>query len=93
MTETQLNRDATNGTRSSRGVASAVDRGALLESHALSMYRTILAYTGGRADMAEDAVGEAFARATLRLPEPPHRSTGCASDRSSSRSSERRCDL
>jgi RNA polymerase sigma-70 factor (ECF subfamily) len=33
------------------------------------MYRTILAYTGGRADVAEDAVGEAFARATVRSAE------------------------
>ena len=30
------------------------------------MYRTILAYTGGRADIAEEAVGEAFARATAQ---------------------------
>ena len=69
MTEMQLNRDATDGTRKSRGVASAVDLGALFESHAPAMYRTILAYTGGRADVAEDAVGEAFARATVRSAE------------------------
>jgi RNA polymerase sigma factor (sigma-70 family) len=69
MTEMQLDRDATNETRKDRGVASTVDLGALFESHAPAMYRTLLAYTGGRADVAEDAVGEAFARATVRSAE------------------------
>jgi RNA polymerase sigma factor (sigma-70 family) len=69
MTEIQLNRDATDGTRKNRGAASAVDLGVLFESHAPAMYRTILAYTGGRADVAEDAVGEAFARASVRSAE------------------------
>jgi RNA polymerase sigma factor (sigma-70 family) len=69
MTETQLSRDTTNGTLKNRGGASAVDLGALFESHAPAMYRTILAYTGGRADVAEDAIGEAFARATVRSAE------------------------
>ena len=69
MTEMQLSRDATNGDLKNRGGASAVDLGALFESHASAMYRTILAYTGGRADVAEDAVGEAFARATVRSAE------------------------
>jgi RNA polymerase sigma factor (sigma-70 family) len=69
MTEMQLNRDATNGTAKDRGADSAVDLGALFESHAPAMYRTILAYTGGRADVAEEAVGEAFARATVRSAE------------------------
>lgn len=52
-----------------RGVASAVDLGSLFESHAPAIFLTILAYTGGRADVAEDAVGEAFARATVRSAE------------------------
>jgi RNA polymerase sigma factor (sigma-70 family) len=69
MTEMQLNRDATNGTRKDRGLASAADLGVLFESNAPAMYRTILAYTGGRADVAEEAVGEAFARATVRSAE------------------------
>jgi RNA polymerase sigma factor (sigma-70 family) len=69
MTEMQLSRDATNGTLKDRGGASAVDLGALFESHAPAMYRTILAYTGGRANVAEDAVGEAFARATVHSAE------------------------
>ncbi|MGH2539163.1 MAG: hypothetical protein ACRDGK_01430 [Actinomycetota bacterium] len=38
--------------------------GVVFEAHAAPLYRTILAYTGGRADIAEEAVGEAFARAT-----------------------------
>jgi RNA polymerase sigma-70 factor (ECF subfamily) len=66
MTETRLSRDATNGNVTKRGGSSAVDLEALFESHASAMYRTILAYTGGRVDMAEEAVGEAFARATAR---------------------------
>src|SRR5688572_21091853 len=66
MTETRLGRDATNGGVMNDGGASAVDLGALFEAHASAMYRTILAYTGGRADVAEDAVGEAFARASVR---------------------------
>jgi hypothetical protein len=41
MTEMQLKRDATNGTRKNRDVASAVDLRALFESHAPAMYRTI----------------------------------------------------
>jgi RNA polymerase sigma-70 factor (ECF subfamily) len=53
-TEAQLSREATDGTH---------DLGALFESHAPGLYRTILAYTGGRGDVAEEAVGEAFARA------------------------------
>jgi RNA polymerase sigma-70 factor (ECF subfamily) len=69
MTEMQLSRDATNGDLKNRGGDSAVDLGALFESHAPAMYRTILAYTSGRADVAEEAVGEAFARATVRSAE------------------------
>ena len=69
MTEMQLDRDSINGTPKDRGADPTVDLGALFESHAPAMYRTILAYTGGRADVAEDAVGEAFARATVRSAE------------------------
>jgi RNA polymerase sigma-70 factor (ECF subfamily) len=59
-TEAQLlSREATDSTRGH-------DLGALFESHAPGLYRTILAYTGGRGDVAEEAVGEAFARAAAR---------------------------
>ena len=65
-TETQLSRDATNaGVRPDVG-GSRVDLGALFESHSAAMYRTILAYTGGRGELAEEAVGEAFSRAAAR---------------------------
>jgi RNA polymerase sigma factor (sigma-70 family) len=66
ITETWLSRDATNGTVTKGDGSSAVDLAALFDSHAPAMYRTILAYTGGRADVAEEAVGEAFARASAR---------------------------
>jgi RNA polymerase sigma-70 factor (ECF subfamily) len=66
MTETQLSRGPTNGSVRKDGGASAIDLGALFESHAPAMFRTILAYTGGRGDVAEEAVGEAFARAAVR---------------------------
>ena len=69
MTETQLGRDATTGDVRNDTGAPAADLGALFESHAPAMFRTILAYTGGRADVAEEAVGEAFARATVRSAE------------------------
>ena len=39
------------------------DVGALFRAEAPGVYRTLLAYTGGRADVAEEAVAEAFARA------------------------------
>jgi RNA polymerase sigma-70 factor (ECF subfamily) len=66
MMETQLARDATTGDVSDEDGASAADLGALFESHAPAMFRTILAYTGGRADVAEESAGEAFARAIVR---------------------------
>jgi RNA polymerase sigma-70 factor (ECF subfamily) len=40
--------------------------GAVFAEHALPMYRVLLAYTGGRGAIAEEAVGEAFARAAAR---------------------------
>ncbi len=45
------------------------DLGAVFDSHATALFRTILAFTGGRSDVAEDAVGEAFARATAHADE------------------------
>jgi RNA polymerase sigma-70 factor, ECF subfamily len=45
------------------------DLGAVFDANAAALYRTILAYTGGRADVAEEAVAEAFARATANLSE------------------------
>jgi RNA polymerase sigma-70 factor (ECF subfamily) len=64
--EAPLSRDVSEGAREDRDAGSAVDLGALFEMHAPGMYRAILAYTGGRGDVAEEAVGEAFARATAR---------------------------
>ncbi len=39
---------------------------AAFDANAAAMYRTILAFTGGRAEIAEESVAEAFARATER---------------------------
>lgn len=39
---------------------------AVFDANAAAMYRTILAFTGGRAEIAEESVAEAFARATER---------------------------
>ena len=54
--------------------AEALDLGAVFDANAATLYRTILAYTGGRGDLAEDAVAEAFARAaaqpTAKLRDP-----------------------
>jgi RNA polymerase sigma-70 factor, ECF subfamily len=50
-----------------RHEAAAADLGAIFDAHAAALYRTILAYTGGRSGIAEDAVGEAFARAAARF--------------------------
>lgn len=38
----------------------------MFDGNAAAVYRTILAYTGGRADVAEESVAEAFARAAAR---------------------------
>jgi RNA polymerase sigma-70 factor (ECF subfamily) len=62
MTEARLTPDAVRPERT-RSQAEPVDLSAVFEAHAAPMYRTILAYTGGRSDVAEEAVGEAFARA------------------------------
>jgi RNA polymerase sigma-70 factor, ECF subfamily len=61
-----LSRDATNADVRPDAGGSRVDLGRLFEAHAAAMYRTILAYTGGRGDLAEEAVGEAFSRASAR---------------------------
>jgi RNA polymerase sigma-70 factor (ECF subfamily) len=45
----------------------APDLGAVFDANAAALYRTILAFTGGRSDVAEEAVAEAFARATANL--------------------------
>jgi len=54
--------------------AEPFDLGAVFDANAAALYRTILAYTGGRGDLAEDAVAEAFARAaaqpTAKLRDP-----------------------
>lgn len=64
ITEAGLRPDA-EGTNRRRPQAArdALDLGAVFDEHASAMYRTILAYTGGRGDLAEEAVAEAFARA------------------------------
>jgi len=70
MAEAQLSRDTTNGNVGADAGSGGLDLGALFEVHASAMYRTILAYTGGRGDVAEEAVGEAFSRAAARSSEP-----------------------
>lgn len=45
------------------------DLGAVFDTDAPGLYRTILAFTGGRGDIAEEAVAEAFARAAARTGE------------------------
>ena len=65
-TEAQLSREATEGEETAGRGGGPLDLGALFEQHAEGLYRTILAYTGGRGDVAEEAVGEAFARAAAR---------------------------
>jgi RNA polymerase sigma-70 factor (ECF subfamily) len=64
--EARLSRDATNAHVRPDAGGSRVDLAGLFEAHAAAMYRTILAYTGGRGDLAEEAVGEAFSRAAAR---------------------------
>jgi RNA polymerase sigma-70 factor, ECF subfamily len=67
MTEAGLSPEATHPrSRRTREVEPS-DLGAVFEAHAAPLYRTILAYTGGRGDIAEEAVGEAFARATAHV--------------------------
>jgi RNA polymerase sigma-70 factor (ECF subfamily) len=56
------------GSRSGRE-AGAPSLAAVFDANAAAMYRTILAFTGGRADVAEESVAEAFARATERWDE------------------------
>jgi DNA-directed RNA polymerase specialized sigma24 family protein len=46
-----------------RGVAKDVSFDALFRDEAGGVFRTLFAFTGGRADVAEDATAEAFARA------------------------------
>jgi RNA polymerase sigma-70 factor, ECF subfamily len=67
--EARLSRDAKNGHVRSDAGGSRADLRALFEVHASAMYRTILAYTGGRIDLAEEAVGEAFSRAAAHAVE------------------------
>jgi RNA polymerase sigma-70 factor (ECF subfamily) len=69
MTEARLDRDATNAEVRAHAGGSSPALGALFEAHAPAMYRTILAYTGGRGDLAEEAVGEAFSRAAAHAAE------------------------
>jgi RNA polymerase sigma-70 factor (ECF subfamily) len=47
--------------------AQTTDLGAVFDANAVALYRTILAFKGGRPDVAEEAVAEAFARATANL--------------------------
>jgi RNA polymerase sigma-70 factor, ECF subfamily len=73
QTEARLSRETTNANERPDAAGWLADLGALFEAHAAGMYRTILAYTGGRSDLAEEAVGEAFSRAaatTERLRDP-----------------------
>ena len=67
MTEARLSPKAAHPRPRRAREVEAPDLGAVFEAHAAPLYRTILAYTAGRADVAEEAVGEAFARATAHL--------------------------
>jgi RNA polymerase sigma-70 factor, ECF subfamily len=69
MMEARLSRDSTKARVRAREAGSGADLGALFAAHAPAMYRTILAYTGGRGDVAEEAVGEAFSRAAVYVAE------------------------
>lgn len=64
MTEARLSPEAVHPRSRRAREVEPLDLGGVFETHAAPMYRTILAYTGGRSDVAEEAVGEAFARAT-----------------------------
>ncbi len=64
MTEVRLTPDEMHPNPGRVRTGDALDLGQVFEAHAAPLYRTILAYTGGRTDVAEDAVGEAFARAS-----------------------------
>jgi RNA polymerase sigma-70 factor (ECF subfamily) len=66
MTDARLTPDAVRPDRAQSRQAEPIDLTLIFQAHAAPMYRTILAYTGGRADIAEEAVGEAFARATAQ---------------------------
>jgi RNA polymerase sigma-70 factor, ECF subfamily len=66
MTEVRLTPDEMHPAPERTRTADALDLGEVFKAHAAPLYRTILAYTGGRSDVAEDAVGEAFARASER---------------------------
>src|SRR5205809_2014375 len=44
--------------------SSPIDLDALFRAEGDGVYRTLFAFTGGRADVAEEATAEAFARAT-----------------------------
>jgi RNA polymerase sigma-70 factor (ECF subfamily) len=64
MTEVRLTPEARHPAPGRERALHPLDLGEVFEAHAAPLYRTILAYTGGRTDVAEDAVGEAFARAS-----------------------------
>jgi RNA polymerase sigma-70 factor (ECF subfamily) len=66
MAEVRLTPEAMDPAPGQARATEALDLGEVFEDHAAPLYRTILAYTGGRTDVAEDAVGEAFARASAR---------------------------
>jgi RNA polymerase sigma-70 factor (ECF subfamily) len=66
MMEARLTPDAFRPERARSRKAEPLTLAAVFEVHAAPMYRTILAYTGGRSDIAEEAVGEAFARASAQ---------------------------
>ena len=59
MTEVRLTPDANHPVSGRARATDALDLGEVFEAHAAPLYRTILAYTGGRADVAEDLFGVA----------------------------------
>jgi RNA polymerase sigma-70 factor (ECF subfamily) len=63
------------GVRVERVVIGGLDLEGVFRDHGGTLWRTVYAYSGGRRDVADDAVSEAFARAiehqgTIRSPVP-----------------------
>ena len=62
------------------------DLDALFREEGDAVYRTLYAFTGARADVAEEATAEAFARAVAKAIRSAIRSRGSIGSRSASRS-------
>jgi RNA polymerase sigma-70 factor (ECF subfamily) len=67
--EARLNGDAERSDADRAPTVPESDLGSVFDADAPGLYRTILAFTGGRGDVAEEAVAEAFARAAAHTGE------------------------